>query len=373
MNKKGFTLVELLAVIGLIAAFALITIPTVDSLIKKQKQKLYEGHKKNITEALKTWGNMNIDSLPDEDEESITVDLRQLKVVGLIEDNMTNPKTNKCYANTNTFTITKEKNGYVYVVSDLVDGSNSDCSLEYEEYANGEAVYFNPITGKECSSTNAVSIAGTKTGCMKWYAFNDSTTSNTVNLILDHNTTAVVQWNSTGQNNEMNEINDELENLVSSFNWQFTPRLISADEIATITGNNEFNSSTSTYADSYFVGINEKVSAYEGAEWIEHQLMPNELLIQQGRYAWLLNNLTDCEGFGCNIEDEYYYEDEFGETQVEYMVGYWTSSRVVGDVGGYNCAWFISFMGAMQYFPVEREMIGVRPVIEVPKNILIGE
>ena len=41
-------------------------------------------------------------------------------------------------------------------------------------------------------------------GCMKWYTFLDSESNNgenaTVNMILDHNTTAKVAWNSSGTN-----------------------------------------------------------------------------------------------------------------------------------------------------------------------------
>lgn len=127
MKNKGFTLVELLAVVGLIAAFALVTVPTVDSILKRQRQNLYNTHKKNVTDALKTWGNMNIELLPEEEHDFITVTLSDLKTAGLINDDMANPKTKKCYANSNSFTITKEKGSYIYTVDDLVDGSESDC------------------------------------------------------------------------------------------------------------------------------------------------------------------------------------------------------------------------------------------------------
>ena len=38
--KKGFTLVELLAILGLLSVITLITIPAVDGVIKKNKQKM---------------------------------------------------------------------------------------------------------------------------------------------------------------------------------------------------------------------------------------------------------------------------------------------------------------------------------------------
>ena len=63
---------------------------------------------------------------------------------------------------------------------------------EIPPYTNGEVVYFNVDTGEKCSNyTETQSNTGIKAGCMKFYAFNDDG-GDTVNLILDHNTTAKV-------------------------------------------------------------------------------------------------------------------------------------------------------------------------------------
>lgn len=129
MKRNGFTLVELLAVIALVAIFLLVTIPTVDSVIKKQKNRLYNIQLKNVTEALKTWGNMNISLLPEEDNASITVTLNDLKEAGLVEDDLANPKTDKCYLNSKAFTITKNGEGYIYIVDELIDGTSADCNV----------------------------------------------------------------------------------------------------------------------------------------------------------------------------------------------------------------------------------------------------
>lgn len=129
MRKNGFTLVELLAVIALVGIFLLVTVPTVDSVIKKQKNRLYNIHLKNVTDALKTWGNMNISLLPEDDNTSITITLNDLKKAGLVEDDLTNPKTDKCYLNSNTFTITKNGEGYIYIVAELIDGTDADCNV----------------------------------------------------------------------------------------------------------------------------------------------------------------------------------------------------------------------------------------------------
>ena len=79
------------------------------------------------------------------------------------------------------------------------DVNNLLNEVEYKVYSNGYAIYFNPQTGELCEENEAVSTTGTKTGCMKWYAFNDSKYDDTVNLLLDHNTTAGLAWNTVGE------------------------------------------------------------------------------------------------------------------------------------------------------------------------------
>lgn len=130
MKNNGFTLVELLAVIGIISVILLVIVPTVDLVLKEQRNRLYDGQKKSIQEALKLWGNINIDLLPKNDGDIITLTLNDLKKDGLVEDNIKNPRSDKCYKNSNEFIIVKIKESYNYIVNDLIDGNNdTDCTL----------------------------------------------------------------------------------------------------------------------------------------------------------------------------------------------------------------------------------------------------
>ena len=43
----------------------------------------------------------------------------------------------------------------------------------YKVYENGTVIYYNPETNKVCNGVESNSTTGTKTGCMKWYTFND--------------------------------------------------------------------------------------------------------------------------------------------------------------------------------------------------------
>ena len=94
--KKGFTLAELLGVIVLLAAIALITIPLVSNVIKNGKQDLYNNQIDNIKGALELW--MSNNQKPAFGE-TVTLSLSQLKEAGLIDIDIKNPIDGKLFPN----------------------------------------------------------------------------------------------------------------------------------------------------------------------------------------------------------------------------------------------------------------------------------
>lgn len=63
MNKKGFTLVELLAVIVLLSIIAVITTPVVINVIGESKEKTYNEQINIIQKAAERWGTQNVNIL----------------------------------------------------------------------------------------------------------------------------------------------------------------------------------------------------------------------------------------------------------------------------------------------------------------------
>lgn len=212
----------------------------------------------------------------------------------------------------------------------------------YKVYENGTPVYFNPVTSSLCNESEVVSTTGTKTGCMKWYIFNDNNTSSTVNMILDHNTTAGVAWNSSGSNSTINEAQAELDKLVSVSRWTVVPRLIDINEIARITGNLSFDSATATTEDWFYLDSNNQT----------------QTAIGQGAssYAWLYDYTYDCLKDGCNYQD--------AATR-----GYWTSSPITGTT---TLAWDVIRLGRIAQYTVDGSgtSLGIRPVITIPKSVI---
>ena len=177
-------------------------------------------------------------------------------------------------------------------------------------FANGQEVFFNPITGQQCSDyVPSNSNLGVNSGCMKWFAFLDNESSSTVNLILDHNTTRILA---------VAALNTQLATDTST--WMTTARLITAFEVAEIMNLITFFQNTSE----------------GGNNGISHNGVP----------AWLFVNTNS-----------------IGEP-----FGYWTSTRNTGN----NSHWFVFWGGSLQSGGMfgTGTGFGVRPVITIPKSLL---
>src|SRR5574344_757927 len=129
MSKKGFTLVELLAVITILGVIALIAVPAVDSIIKNSKVKVYEKQKDGLLSSLQDWLTDNKDLFYDTN--TMTLTLGDLKEQNYVDYDIKNPKTDKCISNDLAFTINKNGKKYTYSIEgdELVDGLDDDCDV----------------------------------------------------------------------------------------------------------------------------------------------------------------------------------------------------------------------------------------------------
>lgn len=91
INKKGFTLVELLAVIVIMAVIATIGYASVSGVIGTSKDSLYEQQVVQIIKAAKQWSIENINQL----DSKTYVTLEELKASGNLSTIPENPKTGK--------------------------------------------------------------------------------------------------------------------------------------------------------------------------------------------------------------------------------------------------------------------------------------
>ena len=428
MNKKGFTLVELLGVLVVLSVILMIAFPLITTYINKSKQKAYDTQMEIIMTGLKNYANEHKEVLPVNDADYVTFTLGQLKSLGIANNSVVNPLDGKEIDDSMEFKIIKDGSKYTYQIvessrlsrddknhtpyitlnghilnyidldstytelgasatdydgkplSVTIDKTDLDVStigvyqIRYEVIdsnntksyairtvivgeskilANGTVVYYNPETNTKCTSAEAVSVSETKTGCMKWYVFNDDGKSKTVNLLLDHNTTAAVPWITEEDYIESGGTKEEFEREIiskgpitalkqlksdtSTWNKSINPRLIEANEIVTIT---EYPIWDNNF---YYFHTNSQTQ-YKGAAGTN-------------KYAWLFDNTRECTTYGCNVADSSTY-------------GYWTNTVNPNDP---ISAWNVYQRGTLRDSYVESFVYsGVRPVVSVNRSIITG-
>ena len=326
-KNKGFTLVELLAVIVILALIALIATPIILNVINDAKKQAAKDSAYGYMDAVEKYivsSELEGKSIKD-GTYSVEELNKKISVKGSTPDNGNIEIKNK---EVKSYEIGID--GYVVSNGEVKKASTT------KEIKNGTAVYYNPVYGEKCNDyTEANSKTGTKSGCMKWYVFNDKEGNATVNVILDHNTTANVAWNSAGNNSEMKEVKIKLEE--DTKDWKNTARLITANEVAKITKHPTFN-------------VNK-----ENQDWF--YLDSNNITLtvnstNKSKYAWLFDYTNECTSYGCNVSDSSTW-------------GYWTSSPYKGNS---TQAWRVVRNGYLGGNGVIFTGDGIRPVITISKS-----
>ena len=393
-NKKGFTLIELLAVIVVLAIIALIATPIVMNTIKNAKKGAAERTADNYIKQVETTiAEKKLENNPLADG-PYTIDSNgNLTGNGLTESVTIDMSGNKPSGGTVTISnggVSKE--GTTMTVGDYDVKYNQEKN-KYEAtekgntnvtYKNGEVVYFNVSTGTKCSSSdyteansntgyNGINPSSEQTSCLKFYAFNDNG-GDTVNLILDHNTTAMVSWSGITNENGPSHVLTQLKNDTDGWKGTITPsnytmdqtgqtsnakytidyssykaRLITAQEIAQITGNTSWDEKT---ASSYY--------------YFDTNTSTRSNTCKSGdtsgcSYGWLYDRTDqDCTTYGClNNADS---------STSSAMHGYWTASSGAYIIYSAWCVYNNAELG--DYSSGDGLGYGVRPVITVSKSQL---
>ena len=281
--KRGFTLVELLAVIIALGIIVGIAVPGITKIMEKSKIKAFEASVKGYIKAadmdnsdrggLKNYYSI-ADGIVTEEKTNENIDVQ----TGTSE-NGSLEIDNKGKVNGSIY-----NNRYCAKIIDSRINIDEECS--YTSFDDGDVIYFNPETSSLCTEGEAVSTAGTKTGCMKWYAYNDNKNEYKLKLILDHNTTPYCQWNDTGKIVDGSTIlNSKLKNDIQTWGKELNPRIISAYEIKKLVSNQSFD-----------------------GKWDKHIPIPSEynFLLDNGGNYWTTSIVTNFDycAWGVGRSDE---------------------------------------------------------------------
>lgn len=111
---KGFTLIELMGVIVILAILSVITVVGVDKMLLNGKQELYEQQIDIIELSAKNWLTDNPSERPEDEPKIITIN--KLVESGYIESEIKNPKTGSNFDLETKIKITKNNNTYEFKV-----------------------------------------------------------------------------------------------------------------------------------------------------------------------------------------------------------------------------------------------------------------
>lgn len=370
-KKKGFTLIELLAVIVVLAVIIIIAVMAIIPRMNSAKKNAFaseamlyikgaqEAHVQSTMEGssgtscftVAYLNKFKIDKKADDYSGFVTIDSFGAGTAYI--------KNSKYMIDGKSGALSKND------VSDAGDFSielPEDCQdVPVTVYEDGTAIYLNPVTAEKCTEEEATANTNLKTGCMRWFTFNDSQKA-TVSMILDHDTTTVVYWASKADYKSAGGLEENYPNIdlgpvtalkqvASDTNsWdesiKNSVRFISASEIAQITG----------YADT---NGEEWENATANTFYFDTNTSTRDTSINaagKSAYAWLFENTSGCQSYGCNVE--------------KYTYGYWTSDGNADDV---STAWCVDDNGKIITKSITYSYYtgyGVRPVITVPKVLI---
>lgn len=116
MDNKGFTLIEITAVVLLLGILTLFIVPKVNTIIDNNKREVCDSIVINAEEAAKMYTYKYTGKVNNEitSNGSFDVTLLTLQKEGLLDTKIENPYTKELIPNTNVVKITKNENIYVF-------------------------------------------------------------------------------------------------------------------------------------------------------------------------------------------------------------------------------------------------------------------
>ncbi len=112
-KSRGFTLVELLGILGIIATILVFVTPSIIGMLKRDEEKEYNRFLKDLYLATESYVELNSDSYPDLKTAggTITITMKELMDNGYVKSSTLNPRTEQVITELDTITITRQSDG----------------------------------------------------------------------------------------------------------------------------------------------------------------------------------------------------------------------------------------------------------------------
>lgn len=186
MTKKGFTLVEILAIIVILGVLIVIVTPNIFSMLQNSKTKAYN----NMISTIETAGTLYLNKNKTTIEETIynsrifSITLKDLKTKGYLKKDLKNPKTNTVLDETKTVKITLDiDENYIVCyeetscVDPLATADTSGANVPLLQ-SNMIPVYYDTATStwKKANKFN-------NAGSYQWYNYANQMWANAVTVV----------------------------------------------------------------------------------------------------------------------------------------------------------------------------------------------
>lgn len=277
--KKGFTLVELLAVITIMGIILLITVPNVTKNLKQTNSNQYAEFVSDIFLATESYitSNSNSFNLNDGDK---TISVEKLIKSGYFKSTTINPKTNK-KVNINSYVIVSLNSDNTYKYT-YVDESQPVCSKQ-NQMEDGNFIYY-------CDPGD---------GETRMFYLIEKNEDETI-LILDRNIGESVDYDSALKYLEENtkkwydvEVSlptgEQISLLLNYANWDYSSDNVNLNI-------NTLNINTNCNSDSCTEKVNSKNVSYEVlGYWVHTALSDNAWVVSNSEFKKVFK--TD-QGYG---------------------------------------------------------------------------
>ena len=112
-KNKGFTLIEIISVVVVLAIIALLVTPIVSKILDNNRDRLYNNQIDGIIKSAKVWGAEHVGRLPGDGEKDVVITLGELQTGGYADKTVKNTKTNENFDPDKTKIIISNKGGII--------------------------------------------------------------------------------------------------------------------------------------------------------------------------------------------------------------------------------------------------------------------
>jgi type II secretory pathway pseudopilin PulG len=169
MNRKGFSLIELMGIIILLSIISVLVIPSIDRAMRDFKTKAYNSQLQTIRLAANDWSTENLGKYAMDEGQTVTIVLGQLKTGGYLQDELINTKTNEPFPDDMQINIVRIEDTLKYYILDTTGSTTGSYEGAPNIGLNGDYLQRIPIgsvyteLGAYATSHEGVAISGITT------------------------------------------------------------------------------------------------------------------------------------------------------------------------------------------------------------------